>query len=94
LGEQLNNISSSSNKRFSVPVCNQSLKPRSSVVSAFTPRDSSSIIKTSIQHNYGSSSNRTAKPTDNPTVTISVKPIVRKSYSTIGISRVSFRLIF
>ncbi|CAF4581124.1 unnamed protein product [Rotaria sp. Silwood1] len=87
--EHLNN--SSSTKRFSVPTCNHSSKQIANAIVSSLPVESlatKTTTTTTAHHHHVTSSCKTSNHINNSYVSIAIKPFVRKSCSTIGISRV------
>ncbi|CAF3343877.1 unnamed protein product [Rotaria socialis] len=92
--ERLN--TSFSIKRFSNPSCNYSSQtttttvlPSPLPVESLTPTSvATATTATATRQNYATSSCKTSNNANNTYASIPVKPIVRKSFTTIGISRV------
>lgn len=79
-------INNSSIKRFSVPACEQLTKSKTSVPLVYS---SGEFPTTPTNQQYVSQSTTVGQPH----LSVSVKPIIRKSFSTIGIIRVRIRFV-
>ncbi|CAF2524270.1 unnamed protein product [Rotaria sp. Silwood2] len=87
--EHFNN--SSSTKRFSAPTCNHSSKPIAYAIVSSLPIESlattTTTTTTTTHHHHVTSSCKTSNHINNSYVSIAIKPLVRKSCSTIGINK-------